>query len=458
MNASLKLLHEEVARIDKIVKTKSNLLYLPINILSEKEIKQLRKTYLDFAERVDRLSAVYEEEKESKIASKLKETEEMKIEALFSELRTKEKIINENLSNLMIEFERIKKEDEETLRSTQQRATTSNHDDDHESRTEGSSDSGEDKLNINKIFLNTIMTTNHVIILQEKSTLEEEKQYISTIFKLKELFPLSESKEMILLDYFMNTYAFCLREKATIEKISTVMSIFYFIFSYSFINSNVALDKSFNLYQDIINFHSLCRPPFSYQIFTKEDKEKLIQFGKNSFFRNYTLFENIFRYEISMCFFSKDFKPIPIKPFPKIDMHVLKPELISAEVPEFVKKIMDEKEITQDDQDEDKHNKDSEELKKTTKTQEEINDEKQMEKLRSFINSFYKSSSKFDQGKQNDDSKQQKKMVEALEAKGFLTAKIPEIEKEIFEKVTLATKNALNPINEALSEKTKGKK
>lgn len=461
MNASLKLLYDEIARIDKIVKTKMKLLNLPINILSDKEIKQLTKTFIDFSERLDRLSVVFEEEKDSKVTSKLHEAKEMKIEVLFNELRAKEKTVNENISSLMVEFERIKREDEEMLRSTQQRAITTNHEDDHdhESRSEGSSDSGDqDKLNINKIFLNTIMTTNHVIILQEKSTLEEEKQYITDIFKLKELFPSSESKELILLDYFMNIYSFCLRQKYTIEKISTVMSIFYFIFSYSFINNNVPSDKSFNLYQDIISFHSLCRPPFSYQVFSKEDKETLIQYGKNSFFRNYTLFENIFRYEVSMCFFSKDFKPIPLKPFSKNDMYLLKPELVTVEVPEFVKKIMNEKQIEKEEKEEDRLNKENEELMKT-KTQEEIEDEKQMEKLKAFINSFYKASNKFEQGKQTEDSKQQqKKMVEALEVKGFLEAKIPELEKEIDEKVELVTRNILNPVNEALAEKTKGKK
>ena len=48
--------------------------------------------------------------------------------------------------------------------------------------------------------------------------------------------------------------------------------------------------------------------------------------------------------------------------------------------------------------------------------------------------------------------------VEGNQAKGFLTTKINEINKEINEKISLCTRTAINPVNETLSEKERAKK
>lgn len=177
---------------------------------------------------------------------------------------------------------------------------------------------------------------------------------------------------------------------------STIFSIFYFLFSYSFINSNIVVEKSLSLFTEILDFHAMNRPPFSHESFTQKQRDIIYNFGKSSFYRNYSLFENIFQYEVSICFFSKDPKPIPYRSLPPL--YDLKETLRSSEpIPAILRKLIDEK------------------MKMAGE-------------------------------------------VEGNQAKGFLTTKINEINKEINEKISLCTRTVINPVNETLSEKERAKK
>ena len=126
-------------------------------------------------------------------------------------------------------------------------------------------------LIINKLFLNSIVTTNDILILKRKPTFEEERKFIMELFKINELFPSSISKQLILVDFYMEIYSFCIDNKFTIEHMSTIFSIFYFLFSYSFINSNIVVEKSLSLFTEILDFHAMNRPPFSHEIFCRNN-------------------------------------------------------------------------------------------------------------------------------------------------------------------------------------------
>ena len=297
MNASIKLLLEESIKLERLVNIKTTLLKLPVNILTTKEIKEIKEA-IDF------------------------------------------------LSN---EFDLIKEEEAKYLSRNRSLGTKFDDSSVSDSRSDRSDVGDQDMLIINKLFLNSIVTTNDIRILKRKPTLEEERKFIMELFKINELFPSSISKQLILVDFYMEIYSFCLANKFTIEHMSTIFSIFYFLFSYSFINSNIVVEKSLSLFSEILDFHAMNRPPFSYEIFTQKERDLIYAFGRSSFYRNYSLFENIFQYEVSICFFSKDPRPIPYRSLPPLP--TLKDTLKCVEpIPEILRKLIDEKEVEVDEE------------------------------------------------------------------------------------------------------------
>ena len=129
----------------------------------------------------------------------------------------------------------------------------------------------EEYLIIEKVFLNTKVSINEIDLLKKRANLNEEKIFIMQLFNLKELFENSQSKQFIMLDYYMNLYNLCINNNFTLQQISTIMSIFYFIFSYSFCWIATE-EKILEIYKYIISYHSLDNLPFTYQIFSKSKK------------------------------------------------------------------------------------------------------------------------------------------------------------------------------------------
>ena len=61
MNASLKVLKDESIRLERLIRVKRTFLRLPINILTEKEIKETNRMVQDFSFRLDRLFTSFTE-------------------------------------------------------------------------------------------------------------------------------------------------------------------------------------------------------------------------------------------------------------------------------------------------------------------------------------------------------------------------------------------------------------
>lgn len=93
------------------------------------------------------------------------------------------------------------------------------------------------------------------------------------------------------------------------------------------------------------------------------------------------------------------------------------------------------------------------------KTQEEMIEETQMEKLKMILGAFSQNS-QLEQMRRTEEIEKMKAAgeVEGNQAKGFLTTKINEINKEINEKISLCTRTVINPVNATLSEKERAKK
>jgi len=182
-----------------------------------------------------------------------------------------------------------------------------------ESRSEVSEYEVKKKIEITKVFLNSVFTTAHVSALAKKKSLIEEKYYIAEILKLKT----DLSKDQILIDFYNSNYKFCITSKFTLEKSSTFLSIMFFIFNYSVMNKKLNKDKSFSIFLEIMEFHSIHRPPYSYEIFTIEDKKNIIEFAKNTFYHNFSMIDNIFKYNMNIVVYSHEHKKVPKVEFPQ---------------------------------------------------------------------------------------------------------------------------------------------
>ena len=117
MNASLKILKDESIRLERILKTKTTLLKLPLNILSEKEIKDLIKMFIDFSQRLERIYNSYKEEKESQSAlnKNVLSEKDIKIENSFKELKNIDLNLKQKADELMTNYYKRVEEENKAL-------------------------------------------------------------------------------------------------------------------------------------------------------------------------------------------------------------------------------------------------------------------------------------------------------------------------------------------------------
>lgn len=444
MKSNLKIFNEETIEMEVTLKNKINLLQSPINFLNEKEITEIKKVFNAFTAKVERL--VNDRNKETKIEKESLDAFDLIIKN-FKEMKL-------SLEKYFLEYEmQVKKRAEKKAKLSTNPS---------ESGSDFSEYADKDKLEISKIFLNTIIRTDQIQELQNKKLMEEEKKVIAEIFNLN----LHSGKESILVDFYMNIYQFCLKNKFTLEKISTFLSIMYFIFNYSVMNKKIIKEKSMSIFIDIMDFHSLNRPPYSFEIFTKKERDLLIKYVNDTFFRNYTLFENIFKYNINIYLYTKEHQKIPRKPLP-----VTKPIIIEEvetiqgldnldhleNIPlqvqilkKYFRKDIGERQIIENNI----------LVLSPKKTEFELYEEDRLDKLKTFVNSFYKS--KVDTEKEKEIAEKNKELKkierEVRETQNFLENRIPELIKETDEKVKIANNLVLKNVNiEELNEKKQKK-
>ena len=291
--AALDAMLEELDCIKRIITIKTTLLDFPGKIISFKEIKDIQNYFEDFERKIDTYFRSFLSEKEKEAKSKKPKTLETKerfkeIEALFDKVKTTEKNILGKTEYLINDYNQKEKQlfsghiiprKKKVILNDGRIEEKEEKNDPNENKEVIPDKEGENPpieeikkdefLIIEKIFLNTKMTIKDVDILKKKETLEEEKSLLSQIFELKVLFENSESKQHIMLDYYMNLYNFCIENNFTLQQISTIMSIYYFIFSYSFSWISTE-EKILEIYNYILSYHSVNNPPFTHKILSKK--------------------------------------------------------------------------------------------------------------------------------------------------------------------------------------------
>ena len=454
MIATLNGMLDELDCMKRIIQIKTALIEFPGKIISTREINDIKSYFKDFEKKIESYFRSFLSEKEKEAKSKKPKTLEQKerfkeIETLFDKVKTTEKVI---LSKAKFLFEEYFRRENELFagqiipRKVKVILNDGRGNNTNINLTEYSDASQpikEEYLIIERVFLNTKVSINEIDVLKKRATLEEEKIFLTELFNLKELFENSQSKQFIMLDYYMNLYNLCIDNNFTLQQISTIMSIFYYIFSYSFCWISTE-DKILEIYKYILSYHSLNNPPFSYQIFNKTQKKLLIEFFENTFIKNFSFFEVLFRYDVSVCFFNQvvtrtETNNIDHKSQKKLDN-------INRN---------DEKIV------EDSENMDEEEKKEkeAERSLDDINDEKEIEMMKNFVNSFYQAIGDLEmqRAKQEGNIIKGKNAEEANQARLFLDIKVPEIKKDINEQIEVQTRSVIKPVEQEMAEKAAAK-
>ena len=452
MISTLNGMLDELDCMKRIIDIKTTLIEFPGKIISTKEIKDIDTYFKEFERKVETYLRSFLIEKENEAKSKKPKNAETKerfkeTEVLFEKVKSTEKIYLAKANFLIDEYNR---RESELLTSqiiprkiqvilNDGRSNTNLNASETSNPTEPIK---EECLIIERLFLNTKVSINDMDILKKKATLDEEKAFITKLFNLKELFENSQSKQFIMLDYYMNLYSLCIDNNFTLQQISTIMSIFYFIFSYAFSWISTE-EKILEIYKAIISFHCLNNPPFAYQIFNKSQKKILIEFFENTFIKNFSFFEVLFRYDISVCFFNQ--------------------VIVRTETNSLDSKMQKKNESgnRSGEKNEDSENMEEEEKKEKEgeKSLDEIEDEKEIEMMKNFVNSFYQAIGDLEmqRAKQEGNIILGKNMEEANQAKMFLDIKVPEIKKDINEQIEVQTKSVIKPVEQEMAERAAAK-
>ena len=454
MISTLNIMLDELDCIKRIIDIKLTLIDFPGKIISTKEIDDIRLYFKEFERKIETYLRSFLVEKEKEAKSKKPKSIETKerfkeTEALFEKVKTTEKQFLSKANFLFEEY--FKKESEISTwqvvpRKVQVilndgRSNNNNNSVSAEEIANPAEPKKEEYLIIDHIFLNTKVTINDMDILKKRETLEEEKTFITQLFNLKELFENSQSKQYVMLDYYMNLYSLCIDNKFTLQQISTIMSIFFFIFSYSF--SWVATEEKISeIFNAIISYHSLNNPPFTYQIFNERQKNLIINFFQNTFIKNFAFFEVLFRYDVSVCFFNQ---VITRTESNSIDTRTNRKENVTSPKNEESENMEEEAEKAKE--------------KEGDRSVDDIEDEKEIERMKNFVNSFYQALGDLEaqKAKQEGNILMGKNMEEANQAKMFLDIKVPEIKKDINELIEVQTRSVIKPVEQELAEKAAAK-
>lgn len=452
MISTLNGMLDELDCMKRIIDIKATLIEFPGKIISTKEIKDIDTYFKEFERKVETYLRSFLIEKENEAKSKKPKNAETKerfkeTEVLFEKVKSTEKIYLAKANFLIDEYNRRESEllTSQIIPRKIQVILNDGRNNTNLNASETSNPTEpikEECLIIERLFLNTKVSINDMDILKKKATLDEEKAFITKLFNLKELFENSQSKQFIMLDYYMNLYSLCIDNNFTLQQISTIMSIFYFIFSYAFSWISTE-EKILEIYKAIISFHCLNNPPFAYQIFNKSQKKTLIEFFENTFIKNFSFFEVLFRYDISVCFFNQ--------------------VIVRTETNSLDSKMQKKNESgnRSGEKNEDSENMEEEEKKEKEgeKSLDEIEDEKEIEMMKNFVNSFYQAIGDLEmqRAKQEGNIILGKNMEEANQAKMFLDIKVPEIKKDINEQIEVQTKSVIKPVEQEMAERAAAK-
>jgi hypothetical protein len=428
MNNAILLFKEDSKEITQSLKNKINLLRSPVNLLNEAEVQEIGGLMKKYGEKIEKLTSTFNSPEN--------------ISNNSTDLEVFNHILNQYKDTTQI-IDKIIQEYKNSLNTRLH--TEGGYFMENDAMSETSEYINKDRLTINRVFLNSIVTVQQVTELKAKKSQSEEIAHICEIYNLR----LDSPKEHIIIDFYRDIYKFCLVHKFSIEKISTFMSIMYFMFNYSILNKKITKDKSIAVFNDVINYHCIHRPPYFYEIFTNEDKTAILDYTRKGFYKNFILYENIFKYNMNINIYSKEMVKIPTQGLPSLNhltlMKIADPDTVSilndifTGDREFRPLITTSvQEVTNIDE---------------VKSEFEKYKEEEMEHMKKVIHTLSKSKAEWDSARMLAEKLRDERLMEyeTNEVGKFIDVKVGEIEKETEEAFGLADSNVMNHANNFLA-------
>eukprot|EP00357_Protocruzia_adherens_P008438 CAMPEP_0114989478 /NCGR_PEP_ID=MMETSP0216-20121206/10220_1 /TAXON_ID=223996 /ORGANISM="Protocruzia adherens, Strain Boccale" /LENGTH=272 /DNA_ID=CAMNT_0002352461 /DNA_START=64 /DNA_END=882 /DNA_ORIENTATION=+ len=136
-----------------------------------------------------------------------------------------------------------------------------------------------------QFFTDTLVTSKNVNDLNKCANNLEIRRLIREMLQLE-----SSPKNEIIIDFHYNNYILTRDLSLSVEKASTFLSIFKFIFEKS-LNEKLSDETSFKIFKEQILRHAVQRPPFSCGIFSLDDVKQITDYALRTFYKHYSLYE-----------------------------------------------------------------------------------------------------------------------------------------------------------------------
>ncbi|XP_014787651.1 cilia- and flagella-associated protein 119 [Octopus bimaculoides] len=134
--------------------------------------------------------------------------------------------------------------------------------------------------------------------LLEAPTLKDVKEILAEIFKLYNY--ATVQKEGILLNLYTYAVQFAREEDFTNEQLSAYFSIVKRVHEVCVESPFGNLEETFTYFKDLLVSHSVCRPPFSIELFSSEEIKKISDHVIKTYFRHFKLYKFAFTQQVRL--------------------------------------------------------------------------------------------------------------------------------------------------------------
>jgi hypothetical protein len=147
---------------------------------------------------------------------------------------------------------------------------------------------------------------------------------------------------LILMDFHLANYIFCLDNNWNAEKTSTVISILKVVHETA-VAQSLPKTKSYDLFRSLVAKHSLQRPPYCVGVFDSHECQKVMEFGSATFFQHYEMYMYAYkaRYEVDIRLIKERLVPEMLSTFDFTEIHVCDPQSV-PELASFFPQTMDD--------------------------------------------------------------------------------------------------------------------
>ncbi|XP_029642246.1 coiled-coil domain-containing protein 189-like isoform X2 [Octopus sinensis] len=135
-------------------------------------------------------------------------------------------------------------------------------------------------------------------MLKNAEKLNDVKNILAEIFNLCN--SSEQHKEKILLNLYTYAVQFAREEQFTVEQLSAHFSIVKLVHEACVESPFGNMEKTFTYFKDLLICHSVCRPPYSTELFSIKDVRKIACYMTNTYFRHFKLYKYVFTSQVRL--------------------------------------------------------------------------------------------------------------------------------------------------------------